>query len=252
MSFKVAIPARFGSQRLPGKPLLRIVGKPMIQWVFERAVVSGAEDVVIATDDERIAVCARGFGAQVCMTSDCHNSGSERLAETVRLLAWDDQTIVVNLQGDEPLMSSANIRQVAENLATRPQVSIATLCTPISSVEEFRDPNVCKVVRDQEDFALYFSRAPIPWTRDCPSEDPAGSYRHIGLYAYRAGYLKTFAAALPCELERIESLEQLRALWCGDRIHVDQAREHPERGVDTSEDLAAVEKLLSQRDRMQR
>ncbi|HEX2241881.1 MAG TPA: 3-deoxy-manno-octulosonate cytidylyltransferase, partial [Gammaproteobacteria bacterium] len=153
MSFKVAIPARFASQRLPGKPLLRIAGKPMIQWVFERAVVSGAEDVVIATDDERIAVCARGFGAQVCMTSDCHNSGSERLAETARLLAWDDQTIVVNLQGDEPLMSPANIRQVAENLATRPQASIATLCTPISSVEEFRDPNVCKVVRDQKDFA---------------------------------------------------------------------------------------------------
>jgi 3-deoxy-manno-octulosonate cytidylyltransferase (CMP-KDO synthetase) len=249
MSFKIAIPARFASQRLPGKPLLKIAGRPMIQWVFERAVESGAEDVVVATDAECIAACARTFGATVYITSTRHTSGTERLAEITRLLAWGDETIVVNLQGDEPLMPPANIRQVAENLAAHPQASIATLCTLISSADESQDPNVCKVVRDRDDFALYFSRAPIPYARNNVREDAASRYRHIGLYAYRAGYLKRYAETPPCELERIERLEQLRALWRGDRIHVDQARKRPERSVDTAEDLAAVETLLSQRDR---
>jgi 3-deoxy-manno-octulosonate cytidylyltransferase (CMP-KDO synthetase) len=246
LSFKVAIPARYASQRLPGKPLLQIAGKPMIQHVFERAVQSGAEEVLIATDDERVASGALAFGARVCMTSNHHVSGSERLAEAARLLAWDDATIVVNLQGDEPLMPPANIRQVAENLAACPRAQIATLCTPIAAMDEYLNPNVCKVVRDRDDFALYFSRAPIPCARDDQLTEGAGlGDRHIGLYAYRAGYLQAYAAAPPCELERIERLEQLRALWRGDRIHVADAVERPGRGVDTPEDLAAVNQLLA-------
>jgi 3-deoxy-manno-octulosonate cytidylyltransferase (CMP-KDO synthetase) len=245
VGFKVAIPARYASQRLPGKPLLEIAGKPMLQHVFERAVQSGAEDVVIATDDERIVRRARDFGARVCMTSSSHLSGSERLAETAHKLAWPDDTVVVNLQGDEPLMPPANIRQVAVGLATQPKASIATLCVPISCVTEYENPNVVKVVRDHDGFALYFSRASIPALRDNSQFTPylGHYYRHIGLYAYRASYLKSFAGMPPCELEHIESLEQLRALWWGERIHVAEAAEPPGRGVDTPDDLTAVCKL---------
>jgi 3-deoxy-manno-octulosonate cytidylyltransferase (CMP-KDO synthetase) len=241
--FKVAIPARYASQRLPGKPLLEIAGKPMIQRVHEQAVASGAEDVVVATDDERIAACARAFEAEVCMTSSLHISGSERLAEAARLLNWDSDAVIVNLQCDEPLMPAANIRQVAENLAVHPRAEISTLCTLISNPEEYRNPNVCKVVRDRDGFALYFSRAPIPCARDQVTAHPR-AYRHIGLYAYRAGYLAAYAGSPSCELERIESLEQLRALWRGNRIYVAEAAEPPGRGVDTADDLAAVAKLL--------
>lgn len=247
VSFRVAIPARYASHRLPGKALLKIAGKPMLQRVFERAIQSGAEAVVIATDDERIERCATQFGAQVCMTSSRPLSGSERLAEMAHRLGWADDTIVVNLQGDEPLMPPANVRQVAIGLVMNPKASIATLCTPVSCVAEYENPNVVKVVRDRDDFALYFSRAPIPALRD---SSKSGQYlnqyhRHIGLYAYRAGYLRRFAGAPPCELERVEDLEQLRALWRGDFIHVSEAVEQPGRGVDTQDDLAAVRELVS-------
>lgn len=247
ISFKVAIPARFASRRLPGKPLLRIAGKPMLQLVYEQAMRSGAEEVIIATDDSRIEYCARQFGARVCMTSSRHVSGSERVAEVAKTFAWTNDTIVVNLQGDEPLMPPADIRQAAANLAANPCASIATLCMPITRTSEYEDPNVVKVVRDCHDFALYFSRAPIPGAGDrTPSDERlGGSYRHIGLYAYRAGYLKAFADATPCALERIENLEQLRALWRGERVHVAEAVEPPGPGVDTPEDLAAVERLVS-------
>lgn len=248
IEFRVAIPARYASERLPGKPLRDLAGKPMLQHVYERAVESGAQSVVVATDDPRVADCASAFGAHVCMTSDRHVSGSERLAEAVGLLAWQDETIVVNLQGDEPLMPPANIHQVAESLAMHSQASIATLCVPIYGSDELHNPNVVKVVRDCDGFSLYFSRAPIPWARNQSSRgDCRACYRHVGLYAYRADYLKAFAQPSPCELERIEDLEQLRALWRGDRIHVDVARELPGRSVDTLADLATVESLLQQR-----
>ncbi|MGH8502107.1 MAG: 3-deoxy-manno-octulosonate cytidylyltransferase [Gammaproteobacteria bacterium] len=249
VGFKVAIPARFDSLRLPGKPLLKIAGKPLLQRVYEQGINSGAEEVIIATDDARIAACARDWGATVCMTSTHCTSGSERIAEAVSALGWGDATIVVNLQGDEPLMPPANIRQVAVNLAAHPAASIASLCTSITRLAEYEDANVVKVVRDAADFALYFSRAPIPWSRewDARAQHLPHCYRHLGLYAYRVSYLKTYAGTTSGAHERIEDLEQLRALWRGDRIHVAQAAEAPGRGVDTPADLAAVEaSIISQ------
>lgn len=249
IDFKVAIPARFASERLPGKPLVSIAGRPMIRHVYEHALDSGANEVVIATDDPRVVAVAEGFGARVCMTSDRHLSGSDRIAEAAVKLGWEDQTVIVNLQGDEPMMPPANIRQVAENLHAYTEAGIATLCTPITSAQEFMDPNIVKVLRDRHDFALYFSRAAIPMERDHPPDEgdparPASAYRHIGIYAYRLHYLKSFLATPACELERLEKLEQLRALWHGDRIHVDLAREHPGHGVDTAQDLRLVEALM--------
>lgn len=243
MKFKVAIPARYASQRLPGKPLLQIAGKPMIQHVFEHAIQSGAQDVVIATDDERIQSVAQIFGATVCMTSSTHESGSDRIAEAAVMLGWRDDTIVVNLQGDEPMMPAANIRQVAENLHKHARASIATLCTPINDTRIFNDPNVVKVVTDRDGLALYFSRAPIPMDREQSNLDVYGS-RHIGLYAYRLSYLKKYLNSPRCQIETLERLEQLRALWLGDKIHVDEALEAPGMGVDTREDLQRVEALL--------
>lgn len=247
VGFKVAIPARFGSLRLPGKPLLKVAGKPLLRRVYEQAANSGAEEVIIATDDAGIERCAQDWGATVCMTSRQCASGSERLAEAAGTLGWDDAVIVVNLQGDEPLMPPVNIRQVAVNLAAHPAASIASLCTPIAQLAEYEDPNVVKVVRDCDDFALYFSRAPIPWARDWAARGQSidNFYRHVGLYAYRVGYLKTYASTPPAVHEGIESLEQLRALWRGDRIHVAEAAEAPGRGVDTPADLAAVKALIA-------
>ncbi len=257
MEFKVAIPARYASQRLPGKPLLPIAGKPMIQYVFEHALQSGAQEVVIATDDERIQTVAQDFGASVCMTSSAHESGTDRIAEAAVTLGWSEHTIVVNLQGDEPMMPAANIRQVAENLHNHERACIATLSTPIGDVEVFNDPNVVKVVTDRKGFALYFSRAPIPVDREqrgtvMPTAMNTGQcgsvvygHRHIGLYAYRLSYLKKYLNASRCQIETLERLEQLRALWLGDKIHVDQTRAAPGMGVDTHEDLQRVEAHLS-------
>lgn len=250
--FKVAIPARYGASRLPGKPLRELAGKPMLAHVHARAVESGAEQVVIATDDDRIRIAAEGFGAQVCMTNPGHPSGTDRLAEVARRFQWPERTIVVNLQGDEPLIDPQLLRALAADLAAHPDAAIATLCTPIHTAQELFNPNVVKVVRDQDGYALYFSRAPIPWERDAFADDkttmPIGSqhFRHVGLYAYRAGFLEHYSQLTPTRLEQAESLEQLRALWHGARIHVRVTEQPPGHGVDTEEDLQRVGKLLAE------
>lgn len=250
MKFKVVIPARYGATRLPGKPLRLLAGKPLVQHAFELALESGAESVVIATDDDRIRAAAEGFGAAVCMTSPQHRSGTERLAEVASRRHYAADTIVVNLQGDEPLLPPPLLRQVAEDLAAHPAASIATLCTPLTQAAQLFDPNVVKVVMDHQGYALYFSRAPIPWDRDrfalssAQMDAKADYYRHIGLYAYRSGFLHEYVNQRPCQLEQLESLEQLRAIWYGYRIHLARASAEPEPGVDTEEDLLRVERFL--------
>lgn len=239
LPFYVVIPARFASIRFPGKVLAGVHGKPMIRHVYERAAASGAKAVWIATDDARVAEPARAFGAQVCMTSSEHQSGSDRLAETVAQLKLADDEIVVNVQGDEPLLPPANIAQVAENIAHY-SVNMATLYTAIENNSDIANTNIVKVVTDRNGYALYFSRSVIPHWRDADSDMPV-YYRHIGIYGFRVGYLKQFSALEQAPLERIEKLEQLRALWHGERIHVAQARQEPGPGVDTPADL---EKLL--------
>jgi 3-deoxy-manno-octulosonate cytidylyltransferase (CMP-KDO synthetase) len=249
-AYRVVIPARYASTRLPGKPLRELLGKPMLQHVFEAARLCGARQVVIATDDERIEAAGKHFGAEVCMTSAEHASGTDRLAEVVQKLGWSDDEIVVNVQGDEPLMPPALIDQVANDLAENPQASISTIATPLVAAGEFFDVNVVKVVTDQAGFALYFSRASIPWDRDLLNNGvkalPIGivPLRHIGIYAYRAGYLRRYADMRPCPLEQAEQLEQLRALWYGERIHVAEAGQRPGPGVDTEDDLVIAEQLL--------
>jgi len=235
--FIVVIPARFDSIRLPGKPLADIGGRPMIEWVYYRARQSGADLVIIATDDERIADAGRNVGATVEFTASHHKNGTDRIAEVAKRYEWSDDQIVVNVQGDEPLLPSALISQVADLLRGDSNAAIATLVTPICSRDEWQDPNLVRVVVDRQDRALYFSRAPIPWSREGGTPP---SLRHVGLYAYRVGALKQLALTPSCELERIECLEQLRALWLGMKIIVAEACEVPPRGVDTAEDLDAV------------
>lgn len=250
MAFTVVIPARYGSTRLPGKPLQQIHGKPMVQRVWEQARLSQAETVVIATDDVRIFDVARAFGAQACMTSAEHPSGTDRLQQVVQELALPLNHIVVNVQGDEPLIPPQVINQVAENLGKHTQAGIATLCEEIHAIEDLTNPNVVKVVSDAQGMALYFSRAPIPWPRDAFMHGQgtmplAGSwYRHIGIYAYRTGFLHQFVSWPPAPQEQLESLEQLRALHNGVRIHVDIAKQRVPGGVDTKDDLAHVRRLL--------
>ena len=250
MSFRVVIPARYASSRLPGKPLLDIAGKPMIQHVYERAITSGADSVVVATDDERIRSAVQQFGGEVCMTSPEHRSGTDRLAEVSLNLGYADDDIVVNLQGDEPLMPASLLKQVAENLAHSTQADMATLSTRIHTAAELFDPHVVKVVSDRAGYALYFSRAVIPWDRDAfavsTEELPerAEHYRHLGIYAYRARFLKHYSELDSCHLEAMESLEQLRVLWHGGRIHVAVAVELPGHGVDTADDLQRLRQLL--------
>jgi 3-deoxy-manno-octulosonate cytidylyltransferase (CMP-KDO synthetase) len=239
--FIAVIPARYASTRLPGKPLKDIAGKPMIEWVYRQTVKSGASEVIVATDDERIVAACRGFGARAEMTSTEHASGTDRIAELARRFEWHDEQIVVNVQGDEPLISPVCIAQTARLLGWHPQAAIATLTTPLESETEFRDPNFAKVVTDKDGWALYFSRAPIPWPRD--GGMPA-VMRHIGLYAYRARGLRAISAAPPCAIEEAEKLEQLRALWLGLRIIVERAAEPPAPAVDTEEDLAKVRRYL--------
>lgn len=251
MSFTLVIPARYASTRLPAKPLKEIAGKPMIQHVYERATTSGARQVIIATDDERIAKVAAAFGARVCMTSPNHASGTDRLQEVAQLLELPDDEILVNVQGDEPLIPPEVIDQVAANLASMPEASMATLCEPIHSLEDFRNPNIVKVVSAANGRALYFSRAPIPWPRDhfaqadtqnLPADFPAK--RHIGIYAYRVALLHKFVNWEAAPLEKIESLEQLRAMWNGEAIHVADALVPVPGGVDTEADLLRVKALL--------
>jgi len=245
MDFKVVIPARYASTRLPGKPLLEIAGRPMLQHVFERVQLSGASEVIVATDDARIAEVARGFHADICMTSTAHRSGTERLGEVVGQAGWDADTVVVNVQGDEPMLPPALVRQVADGLAGHADAMVATLAYPLTSQVEAADLNIVKVVLDRYGYALYFSRAPIPCHRDGSDGGSAGiGLRHIGLYAYRAGFLKRYGELEPSPLEAAEKLEQLRVLWHGMRIHVGIAAEMPGPGVDTAADLERVAALL--------
>jgi len=250
VTFSILIPARYHSTRLVGKPLRMIGGKPLIQHVYERAAASGAEGIVIATDDQRIESVARGFGAQVCMTSPGHPSGTDRIAEAIDILGYEDERIVVNLQGDEPLIPVSALRQVAQNLADHPDAGAATLCEPLHNADLLFDPHVVKVVTDQYGFALYFTRAAVPWDREAFVEKPPvlpdvpRHYRHIGLYAYRAGFLRSFVRWPPCELELTEVLEQLRILWYGYKIHVAEAAEPCPAGVDRESDVARLEAVL--------
>ena len=250
MSFKIVIPARYASSRLPGKPLLDIAGKPMIQHVYERATESDAAEVIIATDNQQIADVAGNFGADVCMTADSHRSGTDRLAEVAKQRGFADNDIVLNVQGDEPTLPALLINQVAADLAEYPQADMASLFSRIEQEKQVFDPNVVKVVMDAEGFALYFSRAPIPWMRehfnkDTPLPPELPHYRHIGLYGYRAGFLKHYSDLTPCLLETDESLEQLRALFHGKRIHMSEALVSAGHGVDTEDDLEAARALLA-------
>lgn len=248
--FVVAIPARYSASRLPGKPLRLLGGEPLVLHVARRALAAGAREVWVAADDARIGTALAGSGVQVAMTSPMHASGTDRLAECAAQAGWSDDTIVVNLQGDEPFAPASGIRAVAAALAVS-DAEMATLATPILDVETLFDPNAVKVVRGENGDALYFSRAPIPWPRDAFARDrntlPEGQHwlRHIGLYAYRAGFLRRFAALSPGRLERVESLEQLRVLEAGFRIAVALAPEEFPPGVDTPEDLARAEARLA-------
>lgn len=248
--FKVVIPARYGSSRLPGKPLREILGKPLIRHVYERAMGTAAEEILIATDDGRIAAACQAFGAEVVMTRADHRSGTDRLAEVIAARGWPDDTLVVNLQGDEPCMPPALVDQVAADLAGHERVSMATLAYPFGDAETLFDPHMVKVVTDAQGYALYFSRAPIPWHRDeffggRQTLPQLGSWlRHIGLYAYRAAFLARFVDMAPAPLEQIESLEQLRVLWHGEGIHVSLATVEPGPGVDTLADIQRVMEFL--------
>lgn len=247
MRFHVVIPARFASTRLPGKPLLDIHGEPMIQHVYRRGVESGAQTVLVATDDARIAEAVRNFGATVCMTDPAHQSGTDRLAEVARNFDWPDDDIVVNLQGDEPMMPPHLLALVAQTLFDHPQASVATIGVPLSEEQVF-DSNAVKLVTDRFGMALYFSRAPIPWKRgrfEDRQTDPQGMYRHLGLYAYRVGFLRRFASWEVAPIEREESLEQLRVLWQGERIAVAIVGEPPPTGIDTPEDYQRLLREMS-------
>ena len=242
--FHVVIPARFAATRLPGKPLLVVGDRPLIQWVWQSARASGAASVIIATDDVRIFDAATRFGADCLMTSAKHVSGTDRIAEVARVKSFAADDIVVNLQGDEPMMPAAVIGQIAEALSARPQIDIATAVAPILSVEEFLDTSCVKALRAPDGSALYFSRAPVPWPRDSVSDGLptrfAGAWRHIGIYAYRVRSLLKFASWKPTPLEETEKLEQLRALEHGMRIHLVTFPKAPPAGVDTLQDLERV------------
>lgn len=247
MSFVVVIPARFSSTRLPGKPLADIHGKPMIQWVVEQAQKSSALRVVVATDDARIQAALAPCGVEVCLTSPHHESGTERLAEVVQLLGLAENDIVVNVQGDEPLLPPALVDQVAHLLAAS-DAPMATLSTTIDTLEELQDPNVVKVVQSAQGLALYFSRSMMPFDRDGMAQgapDLSQCRRHIGIYAYRAGFIRRYLALTVSPLEQLEKLEQLRVLWHGESIAISDAIERPQPGVDTPADLDAVRRQLA-------
>ncbi|HEX4241339.1 MAG TPA: 3-deoxy-manno-octulosonate cytidylyltransferase [Steroidobacteraceae bacterium] len=246
--FHVVIPARYAATRLPGKPLIDIGGRTLIEWVWRRAKDSSAKSVIIATDDARIAEAARGFGADCLMTSAAHASGTDRIAEVARKKGFARADVVVNLQGDEPLMPARIIDIMAEALDEHPGTDISTAVTPVRSLPEFLDPNCVKALRAQDGAALYFSRAPVPWPRDRVEEgrpvEFTGAWRHIGIYGYRAASLARFALLPATPLEQTEKLEQLRALENGMRIHLEPLAEAPPPGVDTPEDLERVRAVL--------
>ncbi len=241
MKFKVVIPARYASTRLPGKALLQVHGRPIIQYVYENAKLSGAEQVIIATDDMRIMDCAKQFNADVCLTSDQHTSGTDRIAEVTELLKWEDDVVVVNVQGDEPLMPAINIEQVANNLIKHPDVSISTLCAKILEDEERKNRNVVKVVFDKDNIAKCFTREVEFIEKNFADGMP---YRHLGIYSYRVGFLKSFTQLPASGLEIKESLEQLRAFEHGDLIYVEPCKSPTGIGVDTQEDYEALLKII--------
>lgn len=252
-SFFIVIPARYASSRLPGKLLLDLGGKPILQHVYERALLSEATQIVIATDDERIAKVANGFGAEVCMTASEHKCGTDRIAEVMTKLHWSEKEVVVNVQGDEPFIHHEVINQVAKNLILYEEAAIATLCEPLKDNKDLFNYNVVKVVHDKNGYALYFSRAPIPWDRehfakktatDVPSISYNAYYRHLGIYAYRCGFVKKYVKLPSCPLEMIESLEQLRALWYGYKIHVAKTCVTGMLGIDTKDDLLKARQKL--------
>ncbi len=250
LDFKVVIPARYGSTRLPGKPLLEIAGKPMIAHVCQRALEANAEQVVVATDDQRIYDAVEKLGLQVAMTDANHQSGTERIAEVADIMSWRDEGIIVNLQGDEPLIPPTYINDVAQILAGQQLAGMASLAAEIQSAEEVFNPNAVKVVTDRQGYALYFSRAPIPWDRSRFPEQADLSQvalpylRHIGIYAYTVNFLNKYCSWSPSPLEQVESLEQLRVLWHGQKIILKTVDKTPEAGVDTEEDLRRVSDLL--------
>ncbi|ARF49565.1 3-deoxy-manno-octulosonate cytidylyltransferase [Pantoea stewartii] len=243
MSFIAIIPARYASTRLPGKPLVDIHGKPMVVHVMERARESGASRVIVATDHPEVARAVEAAGGEVCMTRADHHSGTERLAEVIEKFQFADDQIIVNVQGDEPMIPADIVHQVATNLA-QADAGMATLAVSITDAEEAFNPNAVKVVMDARGYALYFSRATIPWDREryAQSREQIGDtlLRHIGIYAYRAGFIRRYISWEPCPLEQIELLEQLRVLWYGEKIHVAVAKTIPGVGVDTPEDLTRV------------
>jgi 3-deoxy-manno-octulosonate cytidylyltransferase (CMP-KDO synthetase) len=247
IAFHVVIPARFASTRLPGKVLLPIAGKPMVVRVAEQSAQSGAQQIWIATDHQSIVAAVHEYGFKACMTHVHHASGTDRIAEVVEQLGWPDDTIVVNVQGDEPLMPPELISAVAQHLHDHPECAIATACHPTHDEQSMRNPNIVKVVLDKHSNALYFSRAPIPYPRDALGTtlpENLTVLRHIGIYAYRAGFLRAFRNLAPAAIEQIESLEQLRALWHGYKIGVTVSADAPPSGVDTEQDLHATRKLF--------
>lgn len=251
--FKVIIPARYASSRLPAKPLADLAGKPMVVRVMERALAAGAEEVWIATDHEEVAQAVRHAGGQVLMTRSDHPSGTDRLGEVVDTLDWDDNAIIVNVQGDEPLIEPAIIARCAQALAGDSEAAIATAAHAIHTLEDFLNPAVVKLISDVHGRAMYFSRAPIPWPRDAfaaglPSKGKLPTWlkpaRHVGLYAYRASFLRAYARLAPSPIENVEMLEQLRAMWHGYKIRVVMLDAAPPGGVDTPEDLARVRAIF--------
>lgn len=257
MSYSVVIPARFGSTRLPGKMLLSLAGKPVIQHVYERAIESGADRVIVATDHDDIVNAVNKFSGEAILTAQSHRSGTERIAEVAQKLGFDDKQLIVNVQGDEPLIEPTLIKCVAENLMDNSQASIATIATPIKSSEEFHNPNVVKVVMDNQNYALYFSRAPIPWPRDSYMEKDFSEllkqnisqlsvtlHRHIGIYAYSAGFVNTYVNLPQSPLEKLEALEQLRALSNGYRISVFVTEKTTSMGIDTQDDYNKVKEII--------
>lgn len=249
VGFKVVIPARYASSRLPGKPLVDISGKPMVVRVVEQALASGADEVVVATDHAEVAQVVSAYGYRVAMTKPEHTSGTERIAEVAEQMAWADDTIVVNVQGDEPLIPPTLIGEVALNLVQHLEAAMATACHAIHDKASMFNPNTVKVVLDASGHAMYFSRAPIPYARDAFAENhemPGAMpvYRHIGIYAYRTAFLKAYASLAPALIEKFEALEQLRALWHGYKISVAITEHAPAAGVDTKADLEHVRTLV--------
>lgn len=253
MAFHIIIPARYHSSRLPNKVLVDIGGKPMLEHVYLRAQESGAESVVIAADDDQVQRVAEAFGANVCMTQPEHQSGSDRIAEVVNLLDYEDEDIIIGLQADEPFVPPEVIRQLAKEIEDRDNLKVASLCHEIKEVADLFNPGVVKVVMNHRSNAMYFSRAPIPWERGnftanaLPAEMKATHYRHIGMYAYRAGFLSQFLEMEACELEGIECLEQLRVLWNAGRIHMAVVKQVVPHGVDTEADLKAARAFYKKR-----